>query len=72
MRRLLLEEIDVVLIDGHLMEIGAAIAPLAKAKNIPTAMHGGSWKSGWEDVLPYIDYAVCSADFYPPHCRDRA
>ncbi|MGL5804186.1 MAG: PfkB family carbohydrate kinase [Xenococcaceae cyanobacterium] len=68
----ILEEIDIVLIDGHLMEIGAAIAPLAKAKNIPTAIDGGSWKPGWENVLPYIDYAVCSADFYPPHCRDRS
>lgn len=68
----ILEEIDLVLIDGHLMEIGAAIASFAKAKNILTVIDGGSWKAGWENVLPYIDYAVCSDDFYPPDCRDRS
>jgi sugar/nucleoside kinase (ribokinase family) len=67
----ILEAIDIVLIDGHLMEIGAAIAPVAKAKGIPVVIDGGSWKDGWENVLPYVDYAICSADFYPPHCRDR-
>jgi sugar/nucleoside kinase (ribokinase family) len=67
----ILEEIDIVLIDGHLMDISAAIAPVAKAKGIPVVIDGGSWKDGWENVLPYVDYAICSADFYPPNCRDR-
>jgi sugar/nucleoside kinase (ribokinase family) len=67
----ILEGIDLVLIDGHLMAIGAEIARLAKAKGIPVVIDGGSWKPGWEKVLPYVDYAVCSADFYPPDCRDR-
>ncbi len=67
----LLQGIEIVLIDGHQMKISEAIASEAKAKNIPVVIDGGSWKPGFENVLPYVDYAVCSADFYPPHCRDR-
>ena len=32
-------------------------------------MDGGSWKPGLEKILPDIDYAICSASFYPPNCR---
>ena len=32
-------------------------------------LDGGSWKPGMEKYLKYIDYAVCSSDFYPPDCR---
>jgi sugar/nucleoside kinase (ribokinase family) len=67
----ILEGVDIVLIDGHLMEIGTAIASIAKEKGIPVVIDGGSWKDGWENVLPWVDYAICSADFYPPNCCDR-
>jgi sugar/nucleoside kinase (ribokinase family) len=79
--------IDLVLIDGHQMAVGCAIAKrcrvgqaspqgeaqiaqLAKNKNIPVVMDGGSWKPGFETVLPFVDYAICSANFYPPGCRN--
>jgi sugar/nucleoside kinase (ribokinase family) len=62
--------IDLVLIDGHQMAVGCAIAQLAKNKNIPVVMDGGSWKPGFEAVLPFVDYAICSANFYPPGCRN--
>jgi hypothetical protein len=26
----------------------------------------GSWKSNTADLLPYVDIAICSADFRPP------
>lgn len=58
--------VDLVLIDGHQMEAGCAIAQLAKDNNIPVVIDGGSWKPGFETVLPLIDYAICSANFYPP------
>ncbi len=61
-----LETVDVVLLDGHQIEVGAAIAQLAKAQGIPTVLDGGSWKPGLEKVLPHIDYAICSANFQPP------
>jgi sugar/nucleoside kinase (ribokinase family) len=67
----ILEDINIVLIDGHLMTVGAEIARLAKTQKIPVAIDGGSWKPGWEEILLHTDYAVCSADFSPPHCRDR-
>lgn len=65
----ILHLVDIVLIDGHQMAIGEAIATLAKANNIPVVIDGGSWKPGFEKVLPFVDYAVCSANFYPPGCN---
>jgi sugar/nucleoside kinase (ribokinase family) len=66
----LLEQIDLVLIDGHQMLISAAIAEQAQKQKIPVVLDGGSWKKGLEMVLPYIDYAICSANFYPPTCQN--
>ncbi|NES82927.1 MAG: sugar kinase [Moorea sp. SIO2B7] len=66
-----LEDIDIVLIDGHQMEVSQAIAEKAKQQNIPVVIDGGSWKNGFETVLPYVDYAVCSANFYPPDCETQ-
>lgn len=60
--------VDLVLIDGHQMEAGCAIAQLAKHNNIPVVIDGGSWKPGFETVLPFVDYAICSSYFYPPGC----
>jgi len=65
----ILEGIDVVLVDGHQMLVSQYIAQQAKQKNIPVVMDGGSWKEGFEQVLPYVDYAICSANFYPPKCQ---
>jgi sugar/nucleoside kinase (ribokinase family) len=61
---------DLVLIDGHQMMAGYAIAQLAKDKNIPVVIDGGSWKPGFENILPFVDYAICSANFYPPGCSN--
>jgi sugar/nucleoside kinase (ribokinase family) len=60
--------VDLVLIDGHQMTAGYAIAQLAKNNNIPIVIDGGSWKPGFEKILPLADYAICSANFYPPGC----
>jgi len=60
--------VDLVLIDGHQMEAGCAIAQLAKDNHIPVVIDGGSWKPGFEKVLAFVDYAICSANFYPPGC----
>ena len=65
----ILQSVDIVLIDGHQMAVGEAIARLAKANNIPVVIDGGSWKPGFEKVLPFVDYAICSANFYPPNCH---
>ncbi len=65
----ILSNIDLVLIDGHQMAVGSAIAQQAHSHNIPVVIDGGSWKEGWETVLPFTNYAICSANFYPPNCQ---
>lgn len=67
-----LQEVQIVLIDGHQMKVGQTIASQAKARGIPVAIDAGSWKPGFEKVLPYVDYAICSSNFYPPGCRTQA
>jgi sugar/nucleoside kinase (ribokinase family) len=67
----ILHNIDIVLIDGHQMAVGYAIAKIAKAHHIPVVIDGGSWKSGFEEVLPFVDYAICSANFHPPNCHSQ-
>ena len=61
-------QVDVVLIDGHQMAVGEAIAQQARAAGIPIVVDGGSWKPGFEAVLRQADYAICSANFAPPGC----
>lgn len=63
-----LTDIDIVLLDGHQIEIGLKIAAIAKSQKIPVVLDGGSWKPGLEKLLPNVDYAICSANFYPPQC----
>jgi sugar/nucleoside kinase (ribokinase family) len=65
----ILQNIDIILIDGHQMEIGVILAQIAKTKNIPVVIDGGSWKPGFEALLPFVDYALCSANFHPPNCH---
>jgi sugar/nucleoside kinase (ribokinase family) len=67
-----LQAADVVLIDGHQMAVGQDVARHAKALQIPVVVDGGSWKPGFEAVLAYTDYAICSANFHPPTCATPA
>ena len=67
----ILQDVDIVLIDGHQMAVGIALAQMASAKNIPVVIDGGSWKPGFDKILPFVDYAICSANFYPPGCHTR-
>ncbi|MEA5518961.1 sugar kinase [Limnoraphis robusta] len=67
-----LDGVDIVLIDGHQMTVSEQIAKLAREQEITVVMDGGSWKPGLEKVLPYVDYAICSANFYPPDCQKSA
>lgn len=60
--------LDTILMDGHQIPVSLAIAQ--QATNIPTILDGGSWKPGLEELLPYINYAICSADFHPPGCHN--
>ncbi|MEL4897450.1 sugar kinase [Crocosphaera sp. Alani8] len=64
----ILQDVDIILIDGHQMVVSQLIAQQAHLKNIPIMIDGGSWKPGFEKILPYVNYAICSANFYPPNC----
>ncbi|NEQ24917.1 MAG: sugar kinase, partial [Microcoleus sp. SIO2G3] len=67
-----LDRVDVVLIDGHQIAVGRAIAQAAKARSIPVVVDAGSWKFGFEQILSNADYAICSANFLPPNCRSTS
>jgi sugar/nucleoside kinase (ribokinase family) len=67
-----LNHIDIVLMDGHQLEVSLAIAQRACFQNIPVVLDGGSWKPGLEKLLPFVDYAICSANFLPPNCKTSA
>jgi sugar/nucleoside kinase (ribokinase family) len=63
----ILQNVNILLIDGHQMAVSYSIAQIAKTKNIPVVIDAGSWKPGFEQILPFVDYAICSANFYPPN-----
>ncbi|MGK7931738.1 MAG: sugar kinase [Microcystaceae cyanobacterium] len=67
----LLSDIDIILIDGHQMAISAVIAQEAQQQDIPVIIDGGSWKRGFDTVLPYADYVIASSNFYPPDCHSQ-
>lgn len=66
----ILKQIDIILIDGHQMEVSLAIGKMAKSYQIPVVIDGGSWKPNLEKILPFVDYAICSGNFYPPQCHN--
>lgn len=66
-----LDRVDIVLIDGHQMAMGREISRQARDLGIPVVMDGGSWKPGFDAVLSYVNYAICSANFQPPNCQNR-
>lgn len=59
-------EADVVLVDGHRMELCLAVAAAARRAGVPVVFDGGSWKPGTDELLRWVDVAVVSADFAPP------
>ncbi|MEM8505960.1 MAG: PfkB family carbohydrate kinase [Cyanobacteria bacterium P01_D01_bin.1] len=65
-------KVDIVLIDGHQMAVGAQVAQWAKAKQIPVVVDAGSWKVGFETVLQLADVVIASANFFPPGCERTA
>ncbi len=58
-----------VLIDGFYPEIAIPLCKLANEMNIPVVFDGGSWKPHLIEMLSYVDYAICSANFHSPECK---
>ena len=61
-----LDGVDVVLVDGHLLESAIELATSARAAGVPVVLDGGSWKPGLERLLALVDHAIVSADFRVP------
>ena len=55
-----------VLVDGHHPALALAAARAARERGRLCVLDGGSWKPVTADLLPFVDLAVCSADFRPP------
>ena len=65
----LFEDCQIILFDGFYLDHAVSIAKAAYHGPV-TVLDGGSWKEGLEELLPFIDYAVCSAEFKPPGCSN--
>ena len=63
----LLEDCPVILLDGFYLKQAITVAQKAQGRSL-IVLDGGSWKEGLKDLLPFIDYAICSADFRAPGC----
>ncbi len=55
-----------VMLDGFYMDFSIRLAKMAREKNIPVILDGGSWKDNMGTLLPHVDMAICSNDFFPP------
>ncbi len=60
---------DICLFDGYYLNLAEFIIRKAHESHKPVVLDGGSWKAGMEKVLKYIDFAICSSNFFPPGCN---
>lgn len=58
--------VGLVLVDGHHLDLGVAVATEARRRGVPVLLDGGSWKPGLEELLGFVEVAVVSADFAVP------
>ncbi|MCL3781189.1 sugar kinase [Prolixibacteraceae bacterium JC049] len=67
----LFDGVDIVFSDGFYPQSALATMKEAQRRSIPTVFDGGSWKQWLPELLPFIDYAICSNDFLPPGCESN-
>jgi sugar/nucleoside kinase (ribokinase family) len=58
--------VPAVLVDGHHPELALGVAKWAREQGIPVVLDAGSWKPVFEELLPLVDIAACSAGFRTP------
>ena len=61
-----LRDVDMLLIDGHQMAAGLAVAEQAQRQGIPRVIDAGSWKPGFEAVLRLATSVIAAAKFQIP------
>jgi sugar/nucleoside kinase (ribokinase family) len=64
----LVESSEIVLIDGHQMALGLAVAQLAQQRQIPVVIDAGSWKPGFDSVLSLATSVIAAERFRLPGC----
>lgn len=60
-----------VLVDGHHGGLALAVARRARAAGVPVVLDAGSWKPVFDELLPLVDIAACSAQFRGPDLHER-
>jgi sugar/nucleoside kinase (ribokinase family) len=61
-----------LMVDGHYMELAIAAAERARAAGMRVVLDGGSWKPHTDELLRFVDAAICSNDFRPPGSETAA
>jgi sugar/nucleoside kinase (ribokinase family) len=67
-----LQELDtyqIAMFDGFYPDLAIPLAKTLRKMGITTVLDGGSWKTGLSKLLPFIDIAICSNDFYLPNTK---
>jgi len=65
-------ESGMVLIDGFYPEVTLLVCEKAMENNIPVVLDGGSWKPNTNELLRFVEIALCSEDFLPPGCNNSS
>jgi len=62
---------SMIMFDGFYPDLNLSVAIKARSEKIITLLDGGSWKSGMDELLSYIDITICSNDFQVPDGPDH-
>ncbi len=57
---------DIVLLDGHYPALARAVAAVAGVHGVPVVLDAGRYRPAHDDLLPFADTVICSAEFAPP------
>lgn len=68
----LVDEVDVVLLDGHEAKAAEIVARRARAAGTPVVIDGDLYHPRIEPLLPFVDVAVCGKSFVVPDVDDTA
>lgn len=63
-----ISDYDFVFTDGFYPELAVPVCKKARDMGLPVIFDGGSWKPQMPDILPFVDIAICSANYMPPGC----
>jgi sugar/nucleoside kinase (ribokinase family) len=58
--------VDVLLVDGHHLDLAVPLAAAARGSGVPVLLDGGSWKPGLERLIADVDIALISEVFEVP------